>query len=238
MRLTSPRSVIGTRWDIRTSRAAPVLRSARDFARAVSWRLGIPEAVDALLVSMRARLGLRPPRISVVIPTIGRATLQVAIDSAAWAHEVVVVYDDAKAPVDAPTGAAVYACGPTRHWGAEQRNLGIARASGTHIAFIDDDDVFTKDAGHAIARAVAARPSRVHIFKMRNGDREYGGYGCVWDGGLGTPMFVVPNDDHVGVWTTRYAGDFDFISSTIAARGRRPRYHPEVIAEIRPDRAA
>lgn len=237
-RLAALRRSIRPRWDIRTSRVAPVLRQGRDAARNAGWRLGLPKLQDALLVRVRAVLGQSPPRISVVIPTIGRPTLQAAIDTAAWADEVIVVYDAAEVPADAPTGVVVYACGPTRHWGAEQRSLGIARASGTHIAFIDDDDTFTKVAADAIARAVAARPSRVHIFKMRDGGKEYGGYGCFWDGGLGTPMFVVPNDARIGVWTTRYAGDFDFIQSTIIARGRRPRFHAEVIAEIRPDRAA
>ena len=83
-------------------------------------------------------------------------------------------------------------------------------------------------------RALAARPSRVHVFKMRDDIREYGGFDCIGQGSIGTPMFVVPNDGRLGRWSTRYEGDFDFISSTLAARNERPRFHEEVIALIRP----
>ena len=194
----------------------------------------MPRAVDALLAGTRRLLGRERPRVSVIIPTVGRESLQSAIDSAAWAYEVIVVFDADSVPVDAPTGVAVHACGPSGHWGAEQRTLGMKQASGTHLAFLDDDDVYTEEAGVAVTRALAARPNRVHVFKMRKGSWEYGGYGCLYDGGIGTPMFVVPNDGVLGTWTVRRQGDFDFITSTIELRRRAPRYHGDVIAEIRP----
>ena len=175
--------------------------------------------------------------MSVVIATVGRETLQSAVDSAAWADQVVVVYDDEVVPETVPTGAETYACGPTRHWGAEQRNLGISKATGTHVAFLDDDDVYTGAAGEAVRRALAAWPGRVHIFRMRRGDRVFGGYDCVWLGGIGTPMFIVPNDERIGSWTARRAGDFDFISSTLGASRRRPRFHDELIALVDPQSA-
>jgi hypothetical protein len=220
----------------RQTRTAGVLRTVRNAYRATSRALRVPEASEHLLARVRARSGSTRPRVSVVVPTIGRATLQDAVDSAAWADEVIVVYDDSRIPADPPEGALVYACGPTHHWGAEQRQLGIARATGTHLAFIDDDDVYAPEAGRLIIRALRARPARVHVFKMRDGDRVYGGHGCVRDGGIGSPMFVVPNDDRLGEWTTRYQGDYDFISSTLATHRRSPRFHEEVIAEIRPRR--
>jgi Glycosyl transferase family 2 len=196
--------------------------------------LGMPRLVDTLLGRVRMALGRERPRVSVVVATVGRPSLQRAVDSAAWADEVIVVYDGAELPSPPPRGATVYAYGPTRHWGAEQRNLGISRARGTHLAFLDDDDVYTADAREAIERALTARPSRVHIFRMRRGDRIFGGHGCIWLGGIGTPMFVVPNDDRVGRWSLRYAGDFDFISSTLAASRGRPRFHEDVIALVQP----
>jgi glycosyltransferase involved in cell wall biosynthesis len=220
----------------RQTRTAALLRTIRHAYRATSRTLRVPEASEHLLARTRAWLGHDKPRVSVVVPTVGRATLQDAVDSAAWADEVIVVYDDAGIPADPPDRAVVYARGPTHHWGAEQRQLGIARATGTHLAFIDDDDVYTRDAGRLIMRALRARPARVHVFKMRDGNREYGGHGCVWDGGIGSPMFVVPNDERLGEWSTRYQGDYDFIYSTLAKHRRRPRFHEEVIAEIRPHR--
>lgn len=176
-----------------------------------------------------------PPRVSVVVATVGRPTLQRTIRSASWADEIIVVFDAAEAPTVLVDGATVYAVGPTHHWGAEQREFGISRATGTHIAFMDDDDVYTDDSGPLIRRALTARPSRVHVFKMRRRGREFGGYGCIAEGCIGSPMFIVPNDGALGRWSTRYAGDFDFIDSTLAARGGRPRFHEEVIALVRPE---
>lgn len=172
--------------------------------------------------------------MSVIIPTVGRDTLRDAIASASWADEVIVVFDAASVPADAPEGVRVFACGQSGHWWAEQRNLGIACARGTHLAFIDDDDVYTPGAPASVARALAARPGRIHIFKMRDGDRLCGGHGCLFSGGFGTPMFVVPNDGATGAWTERYEGDFNFISSTLASRRRWPRFHQDIVAEIRP----
>ena len=108
---------------LRTSPAAIPLRKGRDTLRAAGLRLGIPRASDAMLERVRVRSGQARPRVSVVIPTVGRETLQLAIDSASWAYEVIVVYDAAEVPADAPAGVVVYATGPTRHWGAEQRCL-------------------------------------------------------------------------------------------------------------------
>lgn len=219
---------------LRRSRAAPPLRTARDAFRATSTRLGIPRASDTALARLNGWCR-KPPRVTVIVATIGRSTRQRTVDSASWACEVIVVYDAAEVPGTVPSGATAYACGPTGHWGAEQRDLGISRAAGTHIAFMDDDDVYATGVGPVIMRALTARPSRVHVFRMRRGDREFGGYGCVVEGSIGSPMFVVPNDGRLGHWSSRYAGDFDFISSTLAVRRRRPRYHPEVIAVVRPE---
>lgn len=222
---------------LRRSRFAPPLRNARSVFRTALRGSGILGAIDLAARSANQLLRRARPRVSVVIATLGRDTLLTAIDSAAWADQVIVVYDAAVVPPATPGGAEAYACGPTHHWGSEQRTLGIAKATGTHLAFIDDDDVYTDGAGDAISRALAAWPGRVHIFRMRRGDRVFGGLDCVWLGGIGTPMFVVPNDSRIGSWTPRRAGDFDFISSTLAASRRRPRFHDEVIALVDPESA-
>jgi glycosyltransferase involved in cell wall biosynthesis len=196
--------------------------------------MGAPRASDTLLAHLQEIRGVSSPTISVVIATLGRPTLQRAVDSARWADEIVVVYDAEELPARIPDGARAYACGPTNHWGAEQREYGIARASGTHVAFMDDDDVYIPGASPAIRRAVRARPARVHIFKMRDTEREYGGHGSVVQGSIGSPMFVVPKNGPLGRWSTRYEGDFDFITSTLAQRGDKPRFHGEVVALVRP----
>lgn len=106
-------------------------------------------------------------------------------------------------------------------------------ASGTHLAFMDDDDLYTPGAGAAIRAAVAVEPNRVHIFCMRNQDAILSG--PVELGKISTQMFVVPREP-VGVWTPRYQGDFDFISETMRLRRDEPVFHPEVIAAYRPQR--
>ena len=67
-------------------------------------------------------------RISVVIPTTGRASLEATKASAAGAYEIIVVEDS------------------TGDNGYTPRTKGMLQATGTHIAFMDDDDVYTPGA--------------------------------------------------------------------------------------------
>jgi glycosyltransferase involved in cell wall biosynthesis len=170
------------------------------------------------------------PRISVIIATLGRPTLGRAIRSSRWADEIVVVFD-AETPPRHPKGCVVLARGPTDDYAATQRNVGMHAATGTHFAFMDDDDRYTRVAGRAIRAAVHAQPDRVHIFRMRNRDKVYSGE--VASGAIGTPMYVVPRDP-----VAQYGGydgtDFGFISETLALRGEEPVPHREIVAMIRP----
>jgi glycosyltransferase involved in cell wall biosynthesis len=170
------------------------------------------------------------PRISVIIPSTNRPTLDRAIRSCRWADEIVVVFD-AESPPREPPGCVVRAIGPTADWGGTQRNLGIQVAGGTHLAFMDDDDVYTRDAGPAIRAAVEEAPDRVHVFRMRNREKVYAG--PIESGKISTQMLVVPREP-VGAWTSRYSGDFDFITETMRIRGDEPVFHPVIIASIRP----
>ncbi len=173
---------------------------------------------------------MRQPRISVIIATANRRSLRRAIRSSRWADEIVVVFDAAE-PLSHPHGCLVHAEGPTHNFGSAQKIRGMREATGTHLAFMDDDDVYTRGAGAAIRAAVAARPDRVHVFRMRNRDKVYAG--PVESGKIGTPMFIVPREP-VGTWTGRYGEDIDFISETMRLRGDEPLFHPEIIATIRP----
>ena len=176
-------------------------------------------------------------RFSVVIPTIGRENLPRTVESARWADEVIVVWDaERPEPVE---GADVVASTHTGGgWGADQRTLGMSLATGSHISFMDDDDVYTPDAGEIIRRGVEEDPDRVHVFRMMTGGGPIptGGTRCisaVRTGNIGTPCMVVPNDDRVGEWSQRYEQDGDFYESTIAKHDQHPILHEGVICIVR-----
>jgi len=120
-------------------------------------------------------------RISIVIPTPGkRKTLDRAISSATSqmkaGDELLVVFDN------------------SGDWGITPRNRAIEAATGTHISFLDDDDMYLPGALEAIRDFGRAHPGKIGIFQMRRGE-----FGTVWtepDPDLlatASGMFVVPN---------------------------------------------
>ncbi len=159
-------------------------------------------------------------RISVVIPTTGRDTLRAAQQSASEADEVITVPDS------------------TGDNGYTPRTQGMLEASGTHIAFLDDDDVYTEGAIDLMHEAACDVPV---IFSM---DHPF--HGILWRtpelqfGNVGTPMFLVPNQpDKFGEWAPHNpklkepGGDFTFISGCVEKMGG-PVWRDEVIAIVRP----
>ncbi len=160
------------------------------------------------------------PRISVIIPTTGRATLAQAKASCAGADEVIVVEDH------------------TGDHGYTPRTKGIAQATGTHLAFLDDDDVFTPGAIEKMRAACGQTPA---IFQM-----DHPAHGILWRnqklefGNVGTPMILVPNVlDKLGKWEPfapglpEPGGDFNFLKGCVEKMGA-PTWWAEVTSIIRP----
>jgi glycosyltransferase involved in cell wall biosynthesis len=157
------------------------------------------------------------PSLSVVIASCGRPSLTATIDSIlGQGHEVEVLVDINH---DIP-------------WGNAARQRTMLRARGSHLLFMDDDDLYAPGAFEAIVRAAAENPARVHMFRMARPE----GLDDIWrtptlqEGNVSTQMVVVPNVAHkLGKWGDRYEGDWDFISGTVSLLGA-PVWHQDVIA--------
>jgi glycosyltransferase involved in cell wall biosynthesis len=161
------------------------------------------------------------PTFSVIVPTVGRTTLMLALQSVAAqlepGDELIVVAND-----DGDQGDAA-------------RNGAMARALGSHLLFLDDDDAYVPGALATIRRFAAENPGRIGIFRMElwNGS-------LVWTepvlryGNVGGPMFVVPNvPGKLGRWyQPNRANDWSFIEETVSLQGE-PIFREEVVARIR-----
>ncbi len=163
--------------------------------------------------------------VSVIVATIGRASLTPALQSLADqplgpADEVIVVGADTPAIRDqvTPFGYQFLGHPPGGNWGYTERVYGIARATGTHLAFLDDDDVFLPGALAAMHAVIEANPDAPILFRMVAPWGE-----ILWrrplvrEGNVGGGQFVFPNTPaRMGTFSARYEGDYDFIVSTLA----------------------
>lgn len=184
-------------------------------------------------------------KLTAIIPTAGRATLSRTLASIADAIllspaidlEVIVATDG-----DRPESEAMLrdsglkntqvVSGPfVGDWGHTPFNRAIKHATGTHLVFNDDDDVFLPWAFRYILAAVEEHgPDRPFLFRFI----DYSG-GLIWaddgkpgkldaPGHVGGHCIVCPNvPEKLGVWTGRYCGDFDFIHATLSF------YPPEAV---------
>lgn len=193
---------------------------------------------------------MNEPTFSIIVPTIGRKTLQETLDSItpqrAADDEVIVVFDgkeseevnrlaESHSCLLANTGKRSYDAGST------PRNFGIDKARGDWLLFMDDDDIFTENA-LTIIRKVIVIPQQPtpHIFRMRcqNGI-------ILWReprleyANVGTPMFVVPRlNGNETRWRSGDSGsgnDFAFIIETLSLRKQTPIWSEEIICLVRPN---
>lgn len=184
---------------------------------------------------------LRSPSLSVIIPTKGRKSLDAAIASCAGADQIVVVADEAagalKVEIEMVPGITLAAVKGGDH-GYTARTVGMQLATSSHLAFLDDDDVFAPGAIETMRSVESNVPV---IFKM-----DHPTHGVLWRepvlafGNVGTPMFLVPNDpENFGVWKP-YApglpepgGDFTFIAGCVEKMGG-VRWEEAITSWIRP----
>jgi glycosyltransferase involved in cell wall biosynthesis len=165
------------------------------------------------------------PRFSVIVATTGRDTLYRALRSLlsqplAPGDEVLVVGAASREIIRASNRFSYrhIVCEPGNDFGNTERNVGMHYAAGTHITFLDDDDVYLPGAFAAMRKVAADNPGRPIMFRMVDPNGL-----ILWQdpvirqGNHGTPQFVPPNyPTRLGRWTKRYEGDYDFCVSTLA----------------------
>jgi glycosyltransferase involved in cell wall biosynthesis len=173
------------------------------------------------------------PTISIVVPTTGRPTLTRTLASIAPqlrpGDEIIVVRDATGDSGDTP------------------RMDAMRRARGTHLAFLDDDDVYVPDGLEKMRRFARANPDRIGIFKMehRTGTTHWReGEPILRYSNVSTQNFLVPNvPGKLGRWQTQaqpaspdatWAGDWVFLTETIALQGQEPLFVDEVTVYFRP----
>ena len=122
--------------------------------------------------------------LSVIVPTVGRRTLgrtlRSVIPQLAQSDELIVIADGPEA-LQAASGIVRRLNGRCRlhateartgSWGNAQRDLGMVLATGTHLTFMDDDDIYAPGALDAIRKAVTLDSEAVHVFGMRTWNGE------------------------------------------------------------------
>jgi hypothetical protein len=168
-----------------------------------------------------------PPAVtfSVIVPTVARPTLAGALASVSSQLE--------------PGDEVLVLCNRDLDLGAKARNSLMARAQGTHLIFLDDDDEYVPGALATMRRWAAEHPGRIGIFRERLVDGS-----LLWKapefriGNVGTVLYVVPNvPEKLGVWDIYgddwAPGDWVFISATAEKMGD-PVFVDEVTAVQRP----
>lgn len=190
------------------------------------------------------------PSISVILGTLGRPHLARSIRSLTDQQtpvEVVLVADPAgNVPhirrVAEYFGVAVHEqASETSRRGDDQKNHGMSLATGTHLAFLDDDD---EAAPGSIAAMLDRASDRPVLFRMDHPD-----LGAVWRtptlrfGNIGTPCLLIPNQpSRLGTWAPFLGlpsnkavggGDFHFLMGTVERMGA-PMWDERMVCRVRP----
>lgn len=125
--------------------------------------------------------------------------------------------------------------GPTRDFGNQQRNLALSWVHGTHVTFMDDDDVYAPKAFLKIRKAIVQEGPSVPLMF-----RELAVWGeLIWRervierGNTITQMMVVPyTRGAMPKWPRKQGGDVDFMQAIAPAD--RWRWREEIICIARP----
>ena len=162
---------------------------------------------------------------TIILGTAGRKTLQRTLRSITPqlepGDELMLLRDDSGDAGDTP------------------RNVSMHRAAGTHLLFMDDDDVYVPDALAKMRRFADENPGRIGIFRIQYtvGPKRWK-VPELKNRNVSTQTFLVPNvPGKLGVWEHRGTvhGDFVFIEETARLQGD-PIFVDEVTVLMRPER--
>lgn len=197
------------------------------------------------------------PRLSIIVPTIGRPTLEATLRSIAdqWDGEQVIVLSHrgqeeaaeifrATAPSVLIDGSPAWTfAGVPDHgdnfYGHDLRNLAATGlAVGSHVATIDDDDVYLDGALEALADAVTS-DAPVTVFKAKWGPGHPASGVELWHtkdpakGNVATPMICAVRSS--ARWGTDYFGDYEYATQLLALYPRETwAWDERLIALVRP----
>lgn len=170
-----------------------------------------------------------PVRLSVIVPTCGRTTLENTLRSAFACgmrpqDEIIVVGDGpqpkAKEIVERFGSKQIkFIETEAGDWrgGGHQRNTGMDRASGSHLIFMDDDDEYINQALERIRNDIQKHPGRLLLYRIIDRDGSvYWKHKDLRAQNIGTPCMVVPNDPNLlGRWPNSRGADHYFITHTV-----------------------
>lgn len=184
--------------------------------------------------------------LSIIVPTMGRPSLLdtlISIESQLGNEDEVLIITDGTTPQAGMITSLfdkrfklMESSGPALDWGATPRNYGIDHAHGSHLAFMDDDDVYLPGAFDAFRRAIVTAPDQPHIFRMYREGCILWQFQVVRGANVSTQMYLIPNlPGRVGRWTTCYDGDWYFLLDTLRSYPEGEAsivWHEEIIAEL------
>lgn len=124
-------------------------------------------------------------------------------------------------------------------YGNATRDEAIPRCMGSHLWWVDDDDIAVPNALEVIRAKVGLNPGSINVFCMQHGSNgSVLGEDQIWQQGrVGGPMCVVPNvPGKLGMWAydAVHCGDFNFLKTTLQLQGGPPVWHEDIIYTIRP----
>lgn len=174
------------------------------------------------------------PSFTIMLPTVGRPTLERTLDSIAvqrfgpedrvmmisdgYNPRVEQVFKDyqAKMPID-----LCVVDGPNNDWGHTPRNIMMPHVRTTHIHHMDDDDIYASpETLSTIREHVIENPDVPHIYKVRfadNGRIIWFAKGLIEFANVTTIGFVHPHlKGKYAFWPPRIGGDFEFWRDTQA----------------------